>query len=51
MVSKKLALYHYSVGEGEERHVIVTKHEIDQGQKVSAIFGSGCSRRPFSVAD
>ena len=34
MVSKKLALYHYSLGDGEERHVVVTKNEVNQGQKV-----------------
>lgn len=35
MVSKKLGLYHYSLGEGEERHVVVTKNEASLGQKVS----------------
>jgi len=35
MVSKKLGLYHYSLGEGEERHVVVTKNEVNQGHKVS----------------
>lgn len=34
MVAKKLGLFHYSLGESEERHVIVTKHEVDKGQKV-----------------
>ncbi|CAO1632139.1 unnamed protein product [Parajaminaea phylloscopi] len=28
LVAQKLSLYHYSLGEGEERHVIVTKHEV-----------------------
>lgn len=28
LVAQKLSLYHYSVGEGEDRHVIVTKHEV-----------------------
>lgn len=35
MVSKKLGLFHYSLGEGEERHVVVTKNEVDKGHKVS----------------
>jgi hypothetical protein len=33
MVSKKLNLYHYSLGEGEERYVIVTKKEVAQAQR------------------
>lgn len=28
LVAQKLNLYHYSIGEAEERHVIVTKHEV-----------------------
>ncbi|CAO1624265.1 unnamed protein product [Sympodiomycopsis kandeliae] len=28
LVAQKLGLYHYSVGESDERHVIVTKHEV-----------------------
>lgn len=34
MVSKKLSLFHYSVGDGEERHVVVTKNEVNPGHKV-----------------
>lgn len=37
MVSKKLGLFHYSLGEGEERHVVVTKNEVDKGHKVSSL--------------
>ncbi|MCO5549711.1 hypothetical protein L7F22_003184 [Adiantum nelumboides] len=33
MVSKKLNLYHYSLGEGDERYVIVTKNEVNQPQR------------------
>lgn len=28
LVAQKLGLFHYSVGEADERHVIVTKHEV-----------------------
>lgn len=33
MVSKKLNLYHYSIGESEERYVIVTKNEVNHAQR------------------
>jgi hypothetical protein len=35
MVSKKLGLFHYSLGESEERHVIVTKNEVEKGTKIN----------------
>lgn len=33
MVSKKLGLYHYSMGEGDERFVTVTKNDTNQAQR------------------
>ncbi|CEH15015.1 mRNA cleavage and polyadenylation factor I complex, subunit RNA15 [Ceraceosorus bombacis] len=33
LVAQRLGLYHYSMGEGEERYVIVTKNEVAQGHR------------------
>ncbi len=35
LVAQKLGLYHHSLGEGEERCVIVSKNELPQGHRVS----------------
>jgi hypothetical protein len=35
MVSKKLGLFHYSMGDNEDRHVVVSKNEVNQSHKVS----------------
>jgi len=40
LVAQKLGLYHYSMGEGDERYVVVTKNEMQQGHRVS---GDRCS--------
>ncbi|KDN40268.1 hypothetical protein K437DRAFT_191550 [Tilletiaria anomala UBC 951] len=37
LVAQRLGLYHYSIGEGEERCVIVSKNETNQGHRVSAL--------------
>lgn len=38
VVAQKLGLFHYSMGEGEERYVVVTKNEVPQSHKVSEPF-------------
>jgi hypothetical protein len=49
-VAQKLGLYHYSMGEGDERYVVVTKNEMQQGHRVSWTHVQRCRHQADAYA-